>query len=320
MSENEQAEETEEAADAAEDAQDDESTGIRDGDFVELHYTVRTTGDDDVVDTTRQDVAEDAGLDHEGHEFDSRTVVVGAGHVFPGVDEALTGSETGDEGTVEVPAAEAFGEYDPDDVRTVAAEKIDEDDRYPGAQVAVDQQQGYIETIVGGRARVDFNHPLAGEDVEYEYEVVDVVTDDEAKAEGLLGMTLQQVPEVRVETETVEEEVTVEADADDEDAEPETEVRETERRSLYVDATPQMQMNQQWMFQKQQIAQDLIDRLDLDRVVVEEVIDGSGAGPMGGIMGGMGGMGGAAEDLEEELEDVDVDADEIVDELEDIEE
>ncbi|MFB6126992.1 MAG: peptidylprolyl isomerase, partial [Halolamina sp.] len=158
MSENEQAEE---AADAAEDAQNDESSGIQDGDFVELHYTVRTTSDGEVVDTTRQDVAEEHGLDHEGHEFDSRTVVVGAGHVFPGVDEALIGSEADDEGEVEVPAAEAFGEYDPDDVRTVAAEKIDEDDRYPGAQVTVDQQQGYIETIVGGRARVDFNHPLA---------------------------------------------------------------------------------------------------------------------------------------------------------------
>ncbi|MFB6127493.1 MAG: peptidylprolyl isomerase, partial [Halolamina sp.] len=172
--------------------------------------------------------------------------------------------------------------------------------------------------------RVDFNHPLAGEDIEYEYEVVDVVTDDEQKAEGLLGMTLQQVPDVRIETETVEEEVTVEPDEDEEneeDAEPETEIQEIEQRSLYVDASPQMQMNQQWMFQKQQIAQDLIDRLDLDRVVVEEVIDGSAGGPMGGMMGGMGGMGGAApEDLEEELEDVDVDADEIVDELEDIDE
>jgi len=74
-------------------------------------------------------------------------------------------------------------------------------------------------------------------------------------------------------------------------------------------------MNQQWMFQKQQIAQNVIDRLGLDRVIVQETIDGGGMGPMGGMMGGMGGGMGDA-DLEEALEDADVDAEEIVEELE----
>jgi len=74
-------------------------------------------------------------------------------------------------------------------------------------------------------------------------------------------------------------------------------------------------MNQQWMFQKQQIAQDLMDRLDLDRVVIEEVIEGGGMGGLGGMMGGMGGAGAGDVDIEEALEDVDVDADEIVDEI-----
>jgi FKBP-type peptidyl-prolyl cis-trans isomerase SlyD len=76
-----------------------------------------------------------------------------------------------------------------------------------------------------------------------------------------------------------------------------------------------MTMNQQWLFQKQQIAQQVMDRLDLDRVIVQETIDGTGGmmGGMGGMMGGMGGAGGA--DVEEALEDVDVDADEIVEEL-----
>jgi FKBP-type peptidyl-prolyl cis-trans isomerase SlyD len=74
-------------------------------------------------------------------------------------------------------------------------------------------------------------------------------------------------------------------------------------------------MNQQWMFQKQQIAQNVIDQLGLDRVIVQETIDGGGMGPMGGMMGG--GMGGA--DLEEALEDADVDEDEIVEELEEAE-
>jgi FKBP-type peptidyl-prolyl cis-trans isomerase SlyD len=78
-----------------------------------------------------------------------------------------------------------------------------------------------------------------------------------------------------------------------------------------------MTMNQRWLFQKQQIAGQLIQRLGVDRVVVEEVLDGGGGmmGGMGGMMGGMGG-GGAAEDVEEALAEADVDADEIVEEIE----
>lgn len=311
MSENE--------ADAEAETESESTSGVQEGDFVRIDYNVRSTSDDRVVDTTRQDVAEEAGIDDDEYDFSPRIIVVGEGHVFPGVDDALIGSEVGDEGTVEIPAEDGFGEYDQEQVRTVSASKLDEENRRPGSQVQIDGDQGYVERVIGGRARVDFNHPLAGEDLEYEYEVVDVVEDDEEKAAGLLGMYLQMEPELRIESETVEEAVTVE----DEEGEETTETEEVEQRTLYIEANQQMQMNQQWMFQKQQVADDLMDRLDLDCVVVEEVFDGSGGGMMGGMGGMMGGMGGAEEleeeieDLEGELEDADVDAEEIVDELED---
>ena|GEM_PF-82266 len=298
----------------------EEVAGLQEDDFVRLDYTVRTADDGTVVDTTDEAVAEEAGIDEEGHEFGPRTVVIGAGHVFEAVNDDLIGREVGDGNTVHIDAVDAFGEFDPDEVRTVSAEKIDEDDRYPGAHVNVDGQQGHIETIIGGRARVDFNHPLAGEDLEYEYEVVEVVDDRETQAQGLLGMHLEHEPEVWIQTDEVEEEVQVEVESDDEDndGEPayETELQTVEKETLYIEATPPMTMNQQWLFQKQQIAQQIMDRLDLDRVIVQETIDGMGGmmGGMGGMMGGMGGAGGA--DVEEALEDVDVDADEIVDELE----
>ncbi|MFB6168935.1 MAG: peptidylprolyl isomerase [Haloferacaceae archaeon] len=286
---------------------DAEPAGLQNGDFVRLEYTVRTVEDGTVVDTTSHEVAQEAGIDEEDHDFSPRTIVVGAGHVFESVDHALVGAEEGDTGTVSVPAAEAFGEFDPDEVRTVSVDKIDEDDRYPGAQVQIDGDQGHLETVIGGRARVDFNHPLAGEDLEYEYEIVDVVEDRLEQARGMLGIYLQQVPDLRIETAEVEEEA-----EDDEDAEPTVET--VEKETLYIDATPQMTMNQRWLFQKQQIAGQLIQRLGVDRVVVEEVLDGGG-----GMMGGMGGMmggGGAAEDVEEALAEADVDADEIAEEIE----
>jgi FKBP-type peptidyl-prolyl cis-trans isomerase SlyD len=317
MSDEQQADAAESQADAdAEDVEEDVS-GIQDGDFVRLAYTLRTADDDTVVDTTDEETAEAADIDTDEYDFEPRVIVVGAGHVFESVDEALVGSEVGDSETVEIAAEEAFGEYDDEQVRTVSANKIDEDERYPGAQVQIDGDQGRIVTIVAGRARVDFNHPLAGEDLEYEYEVLELVDDREEQAASMLEMYLQQAPEVWIQTDTVEEEQLVEDEGEDEDEEdePEFETVEVEKETLYIEATPQMTMNQQWMFSKQQIAQDVMDRLDLDRVIVQETIDGMGGmmGGMGGMMGGAGGMG--AEDIEEAIEDVDVDADELAEEL-----
>ncbi len=314
MSDQEQADaaETDDGGDAGGEVEADpetESDGLADGDFVRLAYTIRTADDDRVIDTTDEEIAADSQIDTDEYEFEPRIVAIGAGHVFPSVEEALTGASVGDEGTVDVPADEAFGEYDAEEVETVKADKIPEDDRYPGAQIQIDNQQGYLETIIGGRARVDFNHPLAGEDLEYEYEVLEVIEDREEKASGMLGMHLQEAPKVRIETVTESEETVTEDDEGEEVVETEA----VEKDVLYVTATQAMQMNQQWMFQKQQIAQDLMGRLDLGRVVVEEVIEGGGMGGLGGMMGGMGGA--DAGDIEEALEDVDVDTDEIVDEL-----
>jgi len=299
----------------------EEAEGLQHGDFIELDYTARTVEGGDLVDTTDPDVAEEEGVG-EDQEFAPRTIVLGEGHVFDAVEADIVGGEVGDTGTVTVPAADAFGEFDDEEVRTISADRIPEDDRYPGAHVDIDGEHGHINTIIGGRARVDFNHPLAGEDVEYDWEVLSEVEDREERASALLDVFLDMDLEVWFETDTVEEEQLVESDDDDdeeEESEPEYETVETEQETLYIEATPQLTMNQQWMMGKQQIAQQLTDLLDIDRIIVQEEL-GGGMGMMGGMGGMMGGMGGGGADLEEALEDEDIDAEEIVDELEGAEE
>jgi len=325
MSNESEADEAEQ--DAADEAETEEQTeaeaeveGLQNGDFIELDYTARTVEGGDLVDTTDPEVAEEEGVG-EDQEFGPRTIVLGEGHVFDAVEGDIVGSEVGDTGTVTVPAVDAFGEFDDEEVRTISADRIPEDDRYPGAHVDIDGEHGHINTIIGGRARVDFNHPLAGEDIEYDWEVLSEVTDREERASALLDVFLDMDLEVWFETDTVEEEQLVESDddEDDEESEPEYEIVETEKETLYIEATPQLTMNQQWMMGKQQIAQQLTNLLDIDRIIVQEEL-GGGMGMMGGMGGMMGGMGGGGAELEEALEDEDIDAEEIVDELEGAEE
>jgi FKBP-type peptidyl-prolyl cis-trans isomerase SlyD len=312
--------ESETEADEETAAEEEQAEGLQKGDVVKLAYTARTVDGGQLVDTTDEEVAEDDGIDTEQQEFGPRTVVLGENHIFPDVEQDIYGKEVGDEGDVTVAAADAFGEYDEEEVRTVSKDKIPEDDRYPGAHVDIEGEHGHVETIIGGRARVDFNHPLAGEDVEYDYEILEEVTDREEKAQGIIQMMLDMELDVWFETDTVEEEQLVESEDDeeeDEESEPEYETVEVEKETLYIEATPQLTMNQQWMMGKQQIAQQLTQLLDIDRIIVQEEIGGGGMG-MPGMMGGMGGAGGA--DIEEALEDADVDAEEIVEEIEGAEE
>jgi FKBP-type peptidyl-prolyl cis-trans isomerase SlyD len=336
MSDDSENAETEDVEAAAEDVEEEpeveetedaeeteaEEGGLRAGDVIRLAYTARTVDDGTLVDTTSEEVAEEEGVADQG-EFAPRVLVLGEGMLFEEVEEHVIGGEVGDTGSVVI--EQAFGEYDQEEVRTVSADKIPEDDRFPGAQVQIDQEQGRLETIVGGRARVDFNHPLAGEDVEYEYEVVELVDDPLEKAQGLMNLYLDLDLEMWLQTDEVEEEQLIDdeeddeaAESEDDEVEPKFETITVEKESLYIEATPQLSMNQQWMFQKSQIAQQVIEHTGIDRIVIQEVLDGQpGMGGMGGMMGGMGGMGGASEeDIEEAIEDMDVDADEIVEEIE----
>ncbi len=282
-----------EADEAEAPAESSAADGLQPGDVVRIDFTAYSVESEQLVDTTDPDVAEEEGIDDEDQTFEPRIIVLGEGHVFDPLDEAIIGGEPGDSGTVVVPAAEAFGEVDPDDVRTISADKIPEDDRYPGAHVDIEGQHGFVETIVGGRARVDFNHPLAGEDIEYEYEILEEVEDREALAKGLIEAFLDLELEVWFDEDEIEpdEEAT---DADDDEA-PEPESVE----SLYIEATPELTMNQQWLFMKQQVADQLIDHVDVDRVVVQEIVEHSQA-----QFGGMESMLPDDVDAEEALADV----------------
>lgn len=317
MSDQSEADDTvDDEATEAESTEGADNDGLQHGDFVTIEYTARTVEEDQLVDTTDPEIAAEEGVDDENREIGPRTIQLGEGHLFEPLEEALIGTEVGKSGELTIGAEDAFGEYDPDNVETVSVEKIDEDDRYPGAHVHLDNRHGYISTIIGGRARVDFNHPLAGDDITYDFEVVDVVEDRLEQASSLLELFIDVSPEMWIETDEVEEEVPIEPDDEEEtvdeesDEEIEYETEVVERESLYIEATPQLSMNQQWLFSKQQIAQQLIDQIDVDRVVVQEVIEGMSA------MGMPGQFGGGDVDIDDIIEDTDIDADSVVEELE----
>lgn len=101
----------------------------------------------------------------------------GAGQIIDGLDEALRGIAAGTRARIDVPAAKAYGEHDPQQVQRVLRELLPvEGNLQPGDQFQVgDDRFSPVVTVVGvegNEVLLDGNHPLAGVDLTFEVELI----------------------------------------------------------------------------------------------------------------------------------------------------
>jgi FKBP-type peptidyl-prolyl cis-trans isomerase SlyD len=62
----------------------------------------------------------------------------------------------------------------------------------PGTRVSLDNRTGTVESVVGGRVRVDFNSPYAGKTISYQYTIEKIVDKTVEKVKGLLKYYLNK--------------------------------------------------------------------------------------------------------------------------------
>lgn len=156
---------------------------IQKGDFVRISYTAKLE-DGTVIDSTDEEVAKEHGVYEENARYGDIVVVVGEGHVIKGLDEALEGKEVGFKGSVEVPPEKAFGEYDPENKEVISISRFKERPE-PGTRVRVGERVGIIERVIGRRAVVDFNHPLAGKTITFDFEIKEKIESPEEKIRSI---------------------------------------------------------------------------------------------------------------------------------------
>lgn len=122
----------------------------------------------------------------DGSTFDSSQgrdpleFTLGTGQIIPGLDKAVTGMETGETKTVTVAPEEAYGDRDPARVQTVARSQIpDHIPTDPGTQLQVQTPEGQTVPVIVAEASeeevtLDANHPLAGQALTFEVELVEI--------------------------------------------------------------------------------------------------------------------------------------------------
>jgi peptidylprolyl isomerase len=138
---------------------------IQHGDTVQVHYT-GTLADGSEFDSSR---------DREPLEF-----TVGGNEVLPDFELAVVGLNVGDTKTITIEAAKAYGEYRDDMKLEVALDQVpDELELAIGNQYRIPKKDGgsVVVTVVeigDESVSLDANHPLAGKDLTFVFDVVGV--------------------------------------------------------------------------------------------------------------------------------------------------
>ncbi len=140
-------------------------TEVKSGDTVRIHYT---------------------GTLSDGSTFDSSNggdpleFTVGSGQIIPGLDKAMPGMAIGEKKTVEVPCEEAYGNSNPNARHAIPRTDVPADVPLDlGTRLELQTPTGQVIQVTvaevsDAEVTLDANHPLAGKDLTFDIELVEI--------------------------------------------------------------------------------------------------------------------------------------------------
>ncbi len=138
---------------------------IKNGDTVKVHYT-GTLSDGEVFDSS---------INRDPLQF-----TLGQGQLIPGFEKAIIGLAVGETTTTNIPSAEAYGDHNPQMEITVQQDQLPEGmTPEVGMQLQLNQPDGQpipclVTKVEGDAVTIDANHPLAGKDLTFNIEIVEI--------------------------------------------------------------------------------------------------------------------------------------------------
>lgn len=140
-------------------------TQAKTGDTVKIHYTGRL----------KDGTVFDSSQGRDPLEF-----TLGSGMVIPGFDQGVTGMNVGESRQIEIPADQAYGPHHPQLVGQIPTEHLPPDlQPEVGMGLRLQRPDGQpidamVTEVSPEAVTVDANHPLAGQDLFFALELVDV--------------------------------------------------------------------------------------------------------------------------------------------------
>jgi len=130
---------------------------------VRFHYTVSEVGQEPL---------------ESSKEREPIAILIGHGNIIPGLEQAMMDKQAGDSFSVDVPAAEAYGERREGLTQRSPKKHFGNTRLAPGMQVVLQTNFGpravTVHKVGHSVVDVDLNHPMAGKDLHFDVEIVEV--------------------------------------------------------------------------------------------------------------------------------------------------
>ncbi len=155
--------------------------------ILKINYTGWEKESGNVFETTIEKKAIEEGLFEKERKYKPIVIALGDGALLPALEKTLEGMKKGEKKTVSLKPSEAFGERKPELIRMIPLKEFKNRklQPFPGLIVELNNMRGRVQSVSGGRVRVDFNHPLAGKEVEFELSIEEEITGKKEKVEAL---------------------------------------------------------------------------------------------------------------------------------------
>lgn len=162
---------------------------MKEGDVVRFDYTLWLDGEKKPLDTSQEEVAEKQGIHRDGKVYAPLTVTLGRRQIIPGLEAKLLDMKKGDEASITLKPADAYGERDIKKMKDLPMAEFRKQKVQPqvGMEINLEGGKGTIVRVAGGRVRVDMNHDLAGKTLRYDIKITDAVTDLTGKVDAVCG-------------------------------------------------------------------------------------------------------------------------------------
>ena len=165
--------------------------------FIKVTYTGKEKDTNEVFDTNNADDAKKAGIFIKERTYKPSLMIVGENQLIKGFEDALIGMKENDKKTIEVPPEKAYGERNAELVKLVPMKAFTENKitPSPGMILDVDGRPVRVQSVSGGRVRLDFNHELAGKTLVFDIFVNERIEKPENIMQALFERLFPEVKE-----------------------------------------------------------------------------------------------------------------------------
>jgi len=188
---------------------------LKKDDFLLVNYEIRLKDTNELLDTNIEEVAKKEKFAKEDMIYENALIILGRGRFHKGLEEELLkiGNIEQDkkELTIELSPDKAFGNKDPSKIRVINTKELAKEGIIPrvGQRVKVRDSEGTVISVSGGRAIIDFNHPLAGKALIFKLQIVKKIEDIKEKIVELIYQRLRPFNRSEINVNIVDDSLSI---------------------------------------------------------------------------------------------------------------